>query len=192
MGGITGPGCARSAPGASASLPALQPTPSVVLSVELLLEGLHLIGLYKPEAGLYFIQSLTNCRKKQCKCSQKDHTSVNSMLCNTPISNEIELANWVSKGHTSILHLRKRPPSRFIKQSLHVPAQILRFMPTLTILPLTPIIHTPDLIIQPNRTTNPHAHVLTMPDTLSEQPHPVRARVPAHAVVQHAKVESVF
>ncbi|KAJ8112657.1 hypothetical protein OPT61_g5028 [Boeremia exigua] len=86
----------------------------------------------------------------------------------------------------------KRPPLRLIIQPVNIRNQILRLMPVLTILPLAPIIHTPNLIVQPDRTAYACANILAMLHTIPQQTHTERTSVLAHAVIQQAEVETVF
>ena len=88
--------------------------------------------------------------------------------------------------------LSQSPSLCFIVQSLDVRDQIRRLMSTFTVLPLTAIIYTPYLIVHPDRAADPCAHILTVLDTIPQQTHAVRARVLAHAFVQHLKVKTVF
>ena len=121
-----------------------------------------------------------------------------NFICRIEDMNYALTMNWVQAvSHDGyrwnpLFRLSQSPPLRLIIQPLNIPNQILRLMPILTILPLAPIIHAPNLIIQPDRTTNSRANILTMLRAIPQQTHTIRARVFAHAVVQHAKVEAVF
>lgn len=65
-------------------------------------------------------------------------------------------------------------------------------MTIITVLPFTTIINTPDLVIQTHRAADPSAHILTVLDAIPQQPHTICTSVPAHAVVQDAKVEPML
>ena len=88
--------------------------------------------------------------------------------------------------------LPQSPSLCLIIQSLDVRDQIRRLVSAFTVLPLTAVIHTPYLIIHPDRAADPRAHILTVLDAVPQQTHAVRARVLAHAFVQHVKVKTVF
>jgi hypothetical protein len=88
--------------------------------------------------------------------------------------------------------LSQSPSLCLIIQSLDVRDQIPRLVSASTVLPLTAIIHTPYLIVYPDRAADPRAHILTVLDAVPQQTHAVRARVLAHAFVQHLKVKTVF
>lgn len=88
--------------------------------------------------------------------------------------------------------LRQSPSLCFIVQSLDVRDQIRRLVSAFTVLPLTAIIYTPYLIVHPDRAADPRAHILAVLDAVPKQTHTVRARVLAHAFVQHLKVKTVF
>jgi hypothetical protein len=84
------------------------------------------------------------------------------------------------------------PSLRFVVQLLDVVHKILGLRAAVAVFPLSVVIDTPHLVIQPDSAARADAHILTVLHAVPQQAHAIRARILAHARVQRIKVEPVF
>lgn len=84
------------------------------------------------------------------------------------------------------------PSLRLVVELLDVVYQIRWLRTTLAVLPLAAIVDTPNLLVQPDRTTRGHAHVAAMLYAVPQKAHAVCACISTHAIIQRVEIEPMF